>query len=156
MSSPLASNAVRCLIFWKAISRFTSLSTMPAEDLTSTSRWCWIVYKEKSMQTTDKLKKSTYTTPLTGINLDATFMSGQSYVELIRKVVRIGIGDLGANNRKLRDDAMRYILSRQFQVDCKTINLDYYQIIKAIATLNGMSQPQRHARIKQLLRLNDL
>jgi len=108
------------------------------------------------MPTTDKSKKSMSTTRLTGISPDATFMSGQSYLELIRKVVRIGICDLGANNRKLRDEAMRYILSRQFQVDCKTIDLNYYEIIKAIATMNGMSQPQRHARIKQLLRLNDL
>jgi len=108
------------------------------------------------MQTTDKLRKSISTTLSTGINLDATFRSGNSYTELIRKVVRVGICDLGANNRKLRDDAMRYILSRQFPADCKTIDLDYHKILAEIAEMDGVSQPQRHARIKQLLRLNDL
>jgi hypothetical protein len=108
------------------------------------------------MQTIDKSKKSTSTTVSIGINLDATFRSGNSYTELIRKVVRVGICDLGANNRKLRDHAMRYILSRQFQVDCKTSDLDYHKILAEIAEMDGVSQPQRHARIKQLLRLNDL
>ena len=88
------------------------------------------------------------------MNLDATFMSGSSYLELIRKVVRIGIADLASTNRKLRDDALRYILSRQFQVDCKTLDLNYQEIIKVIASLEQMSQPQRRATIKHILRVN--
>jgi len=108
------------------------------------------------MQTTDKLRKSISTTPSTGINLDATFMSGSSYPALIRKVVRVGIADLASNNRKLRDDAMRYILSRQFQVDCKMLDLHYQEILKIIATLDGMSQPQRKATIKHILRVNNI
>ena len=108
------------------------------------------------MPTTDKLKKSMSTTVSTAINLDATFMSGPSYEELIRKVVRVGICDLAATNRKLRDDAMRYILSRQFQVDTKTIDVNYRDIIRTIATLDTMSQPQRKATIKHLLRVNNI
>jgi hypothetical protein len=96
------------------------------------------------------------TTPSTGINLDATFMSGSSYPALIRKVVRIAIADLASNNRKLRDDAMRYILSRQFHADSKTIDVNYRDIIRTIATLDAMSQPQRKATIKHILRVNNI
>ena len=148
------SSAVHCPNFWRVISPSTLLFIMPPEDLTWTSQLFWIVFRGKSMATTDKSKKSTSSTPSTSMNLDATFMSGSSYLELIRKVVRIGIADLASTNRKLRDDALRYILSRQFQVDCKTLDLNYQEIIKVIASLEQMSQPQRRATIKHILRVN--
>jgi len=138
------------------ISPSTLLFIMPPEDLTWTSQLFWIACKEKYMSMTDKLRKSTSTTPSTETNLDATFMSGSSYPALIRKVVRVGICDLAATNRKLRDDAMRYILSRQFHADSKTIDVNYRDIIRTIATLDTMSQPQRKATIKHILRVNKI
>jgi len=42
------------------------------------------------------------------------------------------------------------------QADSKTIDVNYRDIIRTIVTLDTMSQPQRKATIKHILRVNKI
>ena len=104
------------------------------------------------MGTIDKSKRSTSSTDSTRIIREVKYLCGvSSKKNLLKSIVRLAICDLCASKTKLRDDAIRYILSNQFRDDCKAINLDHQSILEQVMATISLKRNQQRAILKELI-----
>ena len=105
------------------------------------------------MGTTDRSRKNTSTTDSTEIIQEAKFLCGEqtSSDRLKQSIIRLALADLGSTKKKLRNDAMRYILSLEFLNDCRAIGLDHKEILKTVNDTVSLKQIQKRAIIKKLI-----
>jgi len=103
------------------------------------------------MQTTDKSKRSTSSTASTGISPEVISSFG-GWERLIHKSIRLALCDLTASKKKLRDDAMRYIVSSQFEDDCKRVSVDCNAIRAQVMAMIPLKRNQSRAIIKNLIK----
>lgn len=105
------------------------------------------------MGTTDKSKKSTSSTDSTRIIREVKYLCGVSNQKnLLKSIVRLALCDLCASKTKLRDDAMRYILSNEFRDDCAAINLDHQSILEDVMATISLKRNQQRAILKELIK----
>ena len=105
------------------------------------------------MGTTDRSKRNISTTDSTGIIQEAKFLCGEqtSSDRLIASIIRLALADLAGTKKKLRNDAMRYILSVEFLNDCLAIGIDHKEILKTVNDTVSLKQIQKRAIIKKLI-----
>lgn len=105
------------------------------------------------MLTTDKLRKSISTTDSTGSIQEAKYLCGESMSKknLLKSIVRLSLCDLCSTSESLRMDAMRYILSREFEDDSKSLSLPHKNILKTINDTISLKQNQKRAIINKLI-----
>lgn len=71
--------------------------------------------------------------------------------ELLKKIVRLALCDLASNKAKLRKNAHRYFLSKQFNEDCDELEIGYNYILKTVALTIELKNVQKRAIINKLL-----
>jgi len=103
------------------------------------------------MPTTDKSKRSTSSTDSTEINPEVISLFG-GWERLIHKSIRLALCDLTASKKKLRDCAMRYIVSTQFENDCQRVNVDCNDIRAQVMAMIPLKRNQSRAIIKNLIK----
>ena len=81
---------------------------------------------------------------------EVLFTSGPR-TELLKKIVRLALCDLASNKAKVRKNAHRYFLSKQFKEDCDELEIGYNYILKTVALTIELKNVQKRAIINKLL-----
>ena len=105
------------------------------------------------MGTIDRSKRNISNTHSIKKNQEVKFLCGQfkNDIELVKKIIRLALCDLSSGKSKLRTSSMKYILSPEFEIDCRTAQIDHQQVLKAAHDMIPLKINQQRAITKKLM-----